>query len=96
MRGMDEVILPRVGFMFRFDGQVAEVFSDRSAEAHRAHVALMKEPEIGRPDRRGRSSILALGWAFSVNADELSQLRPLLDKIAAAARAAKAERPQSP
>jgi hypothetical protein len=87
---MDEVILPRIGIMVRFDGQVAEVFSDNSTESRRAHVALMKEPEIGKPDRRGRSTVFAVGYAFSVNADEMSRLRPLLDKITAAIRAARA------
>jgi hypothetical protein len=82
--GMDEVILPRIGKMVRFDGQVVEVFIDRNSDSRRGHVALMKEPKISG------SRVLIVEYPFYVNADEMSRLRPLLDKITAAVRAARA------
>jgi hypothetical protein len=86
---VDEVILRTV--VIQFDGRVVEVFG-ASPDAVRKHVALMREPTIGKPDHRGRSDIL-LGCHFGVDSDEMPLLRPLLDKITAAVRAARADRP---
>ncbi|HEY6495173.1 MAG TPA: hypothetical protein VIZ43_18000 [Trebonia sp.] len=86
---MDEVILRTI--VVQFDGRVVEVFGN-SAEAMRGHVALMREPKVGRPDSRGRSEVHIHGCRFGVDADELPQLLPLLDKIAAAVRAAQGDR----
>ena len=86
---MDEVILRTI--VVQFDGRVVEVFGN-SAEAMRGHVALMREPKIGKPDYRGRSEVV-LGARFGVDPDELPRLVPLLDKITAAVRAAQGERP---
>jgi hypothetical protein len=84
--GVDEVILRTI--VIQFDGRVVEVFG-HSAEATRGHVALMREPKIGKPDYRGRSEIVVYGCCrFGVDADELPKLVPLLGKIAAAVRAA--------
>jgi hypothetical protein len=89
IRGVDELILRTIAI--QFDGRVVEVFG-ASPEPVREHVALMREPKIGKPDYRGRSEIV-LGCRFGVDADEMPKLRPLLDKITAAVRAAKDERP---
>ena len=78
--------------MIQFDGRVVEVFGT-SYDAVREHVALMREPKIGKPDYRGRSEIV-LGCRFGVDADELPKLLPLLDKITDAVRAAHGERQQ--
>ena len=86
---MEEVILRTI--VIQFDGRVVEVFGN-SAEAMRGHVALMREPTIGKPDYRGRSEIHVHGCRFGVDADELPKLLPLLDKITAAVRAAQSER----
>ena len=88
MQGVDEVILRTI--VIQFDGRVVEVFGT-PYDAVRKHVALMPEPKIGKPDRRGRSEIV-LGCHFGVDADELPKLLPLLDKITAAVRAAQDER----
>lgn len=86
---MDELILRTI--VVRFDGRVVEVFGN-SAEAMRGHVALMQEPKIGKPDYRGRSEIHVHGCRFGVDADELAEVLPFLDKITAAIRAARSER----
>lgn len=86
---MDELILRTI--VIQFDGRVVEVFGN-SAEAMRGHVALMQEPKIGKPDYRGRSEIHVHGCRFGVDADELAEVLPFLDKITAAIRAARSER----
>jgi hypothetical protein len=86
---VDELILRTI--VIQFDGRVVEVFG-ASSEAVREHVALMREPKIGKPDYRGRSEI-QLGCRFGVDADEMPKLVPLLDKITAAVHAARSERP---
>lgn len=88
---MDELILRTI--VIQFDGRVVEVFGT-SYDAVREHVALMREPKVGKPDYRGRSEIV-LGCRFGVDADEMPKLLPLLDKITAAVRAAHRERPVS-
>ena len=85
---MDEVILRTI--VIQFDGRVVEVFGT-SFDTVRDHVALMREPRIGKPDYRGRSEVV-LAARFGVDADELPKLVPLLDKITAAVRAAQGER----
>jgi hypothetical protein len=85
MRDMDEVILRRI--VVQFDGRVVEVFGASSGEAVRGHVALLPEPKIGKPDYRGRPEVV-LACRFHVYPDELPKLRPLLDRITAAIRAA--------
>jgi hypothetical protein len=85
---MDEVILRTI--VIRFDGRVVDVFGTHF-DAVRDHVALMREPKIGKPDHRGRSEIV-LGCRFGVDADELPKLLPLVDKVTAAVRAAQGER----
>lgn len=87
--GVDEVILRTIAI--QFDGRVVEVFGN-SAEAMRGHVSLMQEPKIGKPDYRGRSEVHVHGCRFGVDADELPELLPLLDKITAAVRTAQSER----
>lgn len=84
---MEEVILRTVAI--QFDGRVVEVFTVHYSV--RVHVALMPKPEIGKPNRRGRTKI-GLGTSFGVDADEMPKLRPLLDKITAAILTAQAER----
>jgi hypothetical protein len=88
--GVDELILRTI--VIQFDGRVVEVFGASSGDAVRKHVAQMREPKIGKPDHRGRSEIV-LGCIFGVDADEMPKLLPLLDKITAAVRAAREERP---
>jgi hypothetical protein len=87
MTRVDEVILRTV--VLQFDGRVVEVFGSPSGDAVRRHVALLKEPEIQAPNRKGRSLVTVAGATFGVDADELSQLKPLLDKIGEAVRIAK-------
>ena len=84
---MDEVILRTL--VIQFDGRVVEVFGSQSGDVVRQHVALMSEPEIQPPNRKGRSQIKVAGTLFGVDADELPGLRPVLDKIGEAVRIAK-------
>jgi hypothetical protein len=87
MTRVDEVVMrTRV---IQFDGRVVEVFGSQSGEVRRRHVALMNEPEIQAPNRKGRSQVKVAGSLFTVDADELPGLRPLLDKIGEAVRVAK-------
>jgi hypothetical protein len=87
---MDEVILRAV--VIQFDGRVVEVFRPLSRETYRQHVALMNEPKIGLPNSRGQTRVtVIIEDRFVVDADEMPRLRPLLDKITTAVRAAKAE-----
>jgi hypothetical protein len=84
---MDELVLRTI--VIQFDGRVVEVFGAPVGEVVRHHVALVQTPEIGVPDRRGRSKI-AIGRAeFGVDPDELEMLKPLLGKISEAVRSAK-------
>jgi hypothetical protein len=54
----------------------------------------MNEPKVGKPGSRGRTPVTIIpGHRFGVDADEMPGLRPLLDKITAAIRDAKAETP---
>jgi hypothetical protein len=89
---VDELILRTI--VIQFDGRVVEVFGT-AYDAVREHVALMREPKIGKPDYRGRCEV-TLGCRFGVDADEMLKLRPLLDKITAAVRQAHQERPPRP
>ena len=84
---MDEIILRTV--VLQFDGRVVEVFGAPSGEVARHHVAQLKEPQVQEPNRKGRSMVTVGGASFGVDADELAQLKPLLDKIGEAVRIAK-------
>jgi hypothetical protein len=86
MTRVDEVVLRTL--VIQFDGRVVEVFGSQNDSARR-HVALMKEPEVRAPNRKGRSTVKVAGVLFDVDADELLGLRPLLDKIDEAVRIAK-------
>ena len=79
---MDELVLRTV--VIQFDGHVVEVFGAPVGEVVRHHVALLKPPDIGAADRRGRSRVVIGRASFSVGSDEMHQLGPLLDKISAA------------
>jgi hypothetical protein len=85
--GMDELILRTL--VIQFDGRVVEVFGSSSGDVIRKHVALLKEPEIQAPNRKGRSLVTVAGVIFSVDTDELRQLQPFLEKIRDAVRTAK-------
>ena len=82
---VDEVILRDV--VIQFDGRVVEVFGGSSGGL-RHHVALLKEPQVHAPDRKGRIQVMVAGTLFVVEADELPRLTPLLDKIREAVRIA--------
>ena len=85
---MDELILRTV--VVQFDGRVVEIFgASSSGDVVRHHVAQLKEPEIQAPNRKGRSLVKVAGTIFGVDADELAELKPLLDKIGEAVRVAK-------
>jgi hypothetical protein len=84
---VDELVLRTVVLLF--DGRVVEVFGAPSGDAVRHHVAQLKEPQVQAPNRKGRSLVTVGGATFGVDADELSQLKPLLDKIGEAVRIAK-------
>jgi hypothetical protein len=87
---VDEVILRDV--VIQFDGRVVEVFGS-SIGGHRHHVALIKEPQIQAPNRKGRILVTVAGTTFGVEADELPRLTPLLDKIGEAVRIANDQPP---
>jgi len=84
---VEELILRTV--VIQFGGRVVEVFGDRSNEVVRAHVALMKEPEILGPSRKGRRLVSVGAITIGVDDDEWARLTPLLDRIRAAVRAAR-------
>jgi len=84
---VEELILRTV--VIQFGGRVVEVFCDRSNEVVRAHVALMKEPEILGPSRKGRRLVSVGAITIGVDDDEWARLTPLLDRIRAAVRAAR-------
>ena len=84
---MEELILRTV--VIQFGGRVVEVFGDRSNEVVRAHVALMKEPEILGPSRKGRRLVSVGAITIGVDDDGWARLTPLLDRIRAAVRAAR-------
>jgi hypothetical protein len=83
---VDELILRTL--VFQFDGRVVEVFGSPSGDVVRYHVALMAEPQIHPANRKGRSLVKIGSQTFGIDADELEQLRPLIEKITQAARAA--------
>ena len=84
---VEEPILRTV--VIQFDGRVAGVFGDHSNEVVRAHVALMKEPQILGPNRKGRRLVSAGATSIGVDEDEWARRTPLLDRIRAAIRAAR-------
>jgi len=87
---VDELILR--SYAIQFDGRVVEIFHNPAAEVWREHIAFMKEPEIAGSDRKGRTLVRIDGALLRVDDDEMVPLRPFLDKIAAAIRAAAANR----
>lgn len=87
MTRVDELILRTL--VFQFDGRVVEVFGGPNGDAIRRHVALLKEPEIHAPNRKGRSLVTIGSTSFGVDADELQRLKPFLEKISAAVRTAR-------
>jgi hypothetical protein len=84
---MEELVLRKI--VLQFDGRVVEVFGAPVGEVVRHHVALVHAPEIGVPDRRGRSKIVIGRAEFGVDPDELELLRPFLGKIGEAVRSAR-------
>jgi hypothetical protein len=58
---VDELILRTV--VIQFDGRVVEVFGSASGDVVRQHVALLKEPQIDAPNRRGRRLVKSQGQA---------------------------------
>jgi hypothetical protein len=87
MARMEELILRTV--VIQFDGRVVEVFRSSSGDVVRQHVALLREPEIQAPNRKGRSVVKVAGTSFGVDTDELRELEPFLEKIRDAVRIAK-------
>jgi hypothetical protein len=87
MARMEELVLRTV--VIQFDGRVVEVFGSPSGDVVRQHVALLKEPEIQAPSRKGRSAVKVAGASFGVDTDELRELEPFLEKIRDAVRIAK-------
>ena len=83
---MDELILRTV--VLQFDGRILEIFGGPNNDAIRYHVALLKEPDTSEPSRKGRSLVKIGSHAFSIDADEMELLRPFLDRVAEAIRAA--------
>jgi hypothetical protein len=87
---VDELILRTL--VIQFDGRVVDVFRRQNDQSTRMHIAFMKEPEIQPPNRSGSSMVKVAGTVFSVDADELVALRPVLDRIAEAVRSVAANR----
>ena len=84
---VEELILRTV--MIQFGGRVVEVSGDHSNEVVRAHVALMKEPQILGPNRKRRRLVSVGATTIGVDDDEGARLTPLLDRIRAAIQAAR-------
>jgi hypothetical protein len=82
-----ELILRTV--VIQFGGRVVEVFGGHRSEVVRAHVALMKEPQILGPNRKGRRPVSVGATAIGVADDEWARRTPLLDTIREAIRAAR-------
>ena len=87
MARVDELILRTL--VIQFDGRVVEVFGSQSGDVVRQHVALLKEPEIEAPNRKGRSLVKIASTTFGVDADELPAVKAFLGKISEAVRIAK-------
>lgn len=79
----------RADVVIQFDGRVVEVFGDHSNEVVRAQVALMKEPQILGPNRKGRRLVSVGATTIGVDDDEWARRTPLLDTIREAIRAAR-------
>ena len=88
MADPDELILRTL--VFHFDGRVVEIFGGPNNDAIRYHVALLKEPQLGEPNRKGRCLVTVGSNSFSIDADEMQRLRPFLAKVSDAIRAAQA------
>jgi hypothetical protein len=87
MARADELILrTRV---IQFDGRVAGIFGSSAGDVIRCHVALLKEPQVHAPDRKGRRLVTTGTTSFGVDPDGLQRLEPLLSKIAGAVRTAR-------
>jgi hypothetical protein len=87
MTAVRELILRTV--VIQFDGTVVEVFGAPVGETVRHHVALLAEPSVGEPNRRGRVPVSIGRAQLNVDPDEMGQLAPLLDEIRAGIRAAR-------
>ena len=86
--GVEELILRTV--VIHFDGRVVEVFGNHSTEAMRAHVALMKEPQVAvGPNRKGRRLVSVGGTSIGVDEDEWERLAPLIERIREAVQEAR-------
>ena len=83
---VEELILRTV--VIQFGGRVVEVSGDHSNEVVRAHVALMKEPQILGPNRKRRRLVSVGATTIGVDEDEWARRTPLLDTIREAIRAA--------
>jgi len=90
MMRVNELILRDV--VIQFDGRVVEVFGSLGGSL-RHHVALLKEPQVRAPDRKGRVQVTVAGTMFGVDADELQRLTPFLEKIREAMRIANDQPP---
>src|SRR5215472_3163605 len=75
----DELVLRTL--VIQFDGRVVEIFGGPNNDAIRYHVALLKEPQLAEPNRKGRSLVTVGSTTFSVDTHELHQLRPFLATI---------------
>lgn len=82
MTHTDELVLRTL--VFQFDGRVVEIFGGPNNDVIRYHVALLKEPRIDGPNRKGRSLITVGSSSFYIDADEMEQLKPFLAKISEA------------
>jgi hypothetical protein len=87
MTHVDELVLRTL--VLQFDGRVLEIFG--GPDANRRHVALLEEPRIDGPNRKGRCTVFIGGHAFGIDADEMEQFRPFLTRISAAIAACRAE-----
>jgi hypothetical protein len=86
--GVEELILRTV--VIQFDGRVVEVFGNHSNEVMRAHVALMKEPQIAvGPNRKGRRLVSVGATSIGVDEDEWERLAPLIERIREAVQEAR-------
>jgi hypothetical protein len=83
---LDELILRTL--VLQFDGRVLEIFGSSSGDAIRCHVALLTEPQIDGPNRKGRFTgkymVLIGGNIFAIDADEMELLRPFLSRVSVA------------
>jgi hypothetical protein len=88
VKQVEELVLRTL--VLQFEGRVVEIFGNPNNDVVRLHVALLPEPQVSGPNRKGRSLVtIGSNNSYSIDEDEMQLLRPFLDKISEAVRAAR-------